>query len=149
MSEDRRCKLQSLKGWSWDPNEDAWEEGFDHLRRYAKKSGTALVRISYKESDGYRVGQWVNVQRTHRNDLSAERRQRLESLPGWVWNVDAAAWEEGFAQLKKYCQTQGTARVPRSYIDPHGYKLAQWVQVQRTTKDSMPNERRLRLEQLK
>ena len=52
MSEDRRCKLQSLKGWSWDPNEDAWEEGFDHLRRYAKKSGTALVRISYKESDG-------------------------------------------------------------------------------------------------
>ncbi len=37
--------------------------------------------------EGYRLGQWVRVRRTTKNRMSADRRQRLGDVDGWVWNA--------------------------------------------------------------
>jgi hypothetical protein len=80
--------------------------------------------------------------------MSPEGRQRLDAL-GFVWDPFAAQWEEGFGYLERYRQERGDCLVPRSYFDPaSGYRLGVWVGKQRSTRDAMSPERRLRLDAL-
>jgi len=62
-------------------------DGFAALRRFVARTGHARVLQDHVEEDGYRLGQWVNVQRLFygRGKLSRERAERLAALPGWSW----------------------------------------------------------------
>src|SRR5712671_5331398 len=66
-----------------------WEEGFSHLKHFSDREGHCRVPRSYKAADGYRLGQWVRVQRANEKRISLDRRQRLEGLAGWEWEVVA------------------------------------------------------------
>jgi helicase associated protein len=75
-----------------------------------------LIPRSYK-ADGYRLGQWVLVQR-HKNTkgiLDVDRQRRLQELPCWTWDTNADRWEEGLRRLVDYVERNGDARVPKSY----------------------------------
>ena len=41
----------------------------------------------YKTDDGYRLGQWVAISEDTKDTMDPDRRQRLEALPGWSWDV--------------------------------------------------------------
>ena len=64
---------------------------------------------------------------------------------GFVWDPLESAWEEGFAALKNFKAREGHCRVPERHIEGT-YKLGQWVGVQRRTRDTMPAERKQRLD---
>ena len=85
----RRARLEALPGWTWDPHATAWEDAYVRLRKFADREGHSQVPFTYQDADGFKLGGWVNVQRTSkgRGTLSEERRRRLEALPGWVWVV--------------------------------------------------------------
>jgi hypothetical protein len=84
---DRIRRLEELRGWSWDPFADQWDDGFRQLVVYVERNGDARVPQSYEADDGFRLGAWVQKQRTvfNRGGGDAERRQRLQKLPGWSW----------------------------------------------------------------
>ena len=130
----------------WDENAADWEEGFAQLTAYVQAEGSARVPTSYQTAEGYRLGAWVHHQRRQQDSLSAERRERLEGVRGWVWDAPAADWEEGFAQLTAYVQAEGSTRVPKSYRTAKGYRLGAWVSKQRRKQDSLSTDRRERLE---
>ena len=44
LSPERVERIESLKGWTLDPFESAWEEGFEQLERYAEKHGHPASR---------------------------------------------------------------------------------------------------------
>ena len=148
MSVDRRQRLEKLTGWSWDARSDWWEEGYKQLKRYCEANGKSQMSASFVTEDGYRLGIWVGNQRHRTANMPAQRRKRLEELPGWTWDVLSDAWEGGYAQLKRYCEANGNCRVPRSFVTEDRYPLGQWVTEQRTRRASMPGERRTRLEDL-
>jgi len=75
--------------WVWDALEASWEEGFSHLTAYVQAEGHARVPQSHRTADGYPLGRWVGHQRTAKDKLSAERRQRLDGMKGWVWSSPA------------------------------------------------------------
>ena len=89
MPADRRRRLEAVKDWVWDAADyDAvWDDGFGHLTAYVQAEGSARVPSSYRTAEGDRLGGWVHEQRTMKDSMSVERRQRLEALDGWVWDA--------------------------------------------------------------
>ena len=144
----RRQRLEALPKWSWDVLSDRWEEGFSQLKQFSDREGHCRVSQDHKTDDGYPLGQWVRVQRTTKEKLDPDRRQRLEALPGWSWNTLSDKWEEGFSRLKQFSNREGHCRVSQDHTADDGYGLGQWVNVQRTTKEKLDPDRRQRLEAL-
>ena len=78
-------------GFVWDWIDHRWEQGFAALLRFKQREGHCRVPIYYTEGN-YKLGLWVSTQRRNRNDLSAERKARLNKI-GVVWNAtDGALW---------------------------------------------------------
>ena len=86
LSEDRKKRLESLKGWIWGNLVDLrWNKGFDYLIDYYQKNGNYNVPYKYKTDDGFKLGQWLGNMLMRGENLSTERINKLESLPNWVW----------------------------------------------------------------
>ena len=129
----------------------SWEYGFGKLEQFVAREGHAGVPTSYTDpEDGFRLGTWVIIQRLRKGKgkRSSDQIARLESLPGWDWNADDAAWESGFDHLKKFVEIHGHVRVPKTYSDPEdGYKTGTWIDRQRHKGKRSP-EQITRLESL-
>jgi superfamily II DNA or RNA helicase len=151
IPQDRRMKLEALPGWAWDARSNDWEDGFARMREYAEHSGDCLVKAKYMSPDGFRLGGWVNTQRTAftRGSFDPERQRRLEALPGWSWDPFEDRWSSSYAILRQYTAEHGHARVPNACIY-EGIKLGQWVYLQRNaySEGKLSDDRRQRLETL-
>lgn len=85
LDADREQRLGKLRGWVWSAFDAAWEDGFSQLVDYIAQHGDSRVAAGHITPNGFRLGRWVARQRSSyaSGDLSSERRQRLEALPGW------------------------------------------------------------------
>lgn len=151
ISLERKTRLESLAGWSWDAISEQWEKSFLYLQEFVAREGHCRVPAKYRASDGYRLGEWVSNQRGSKEIIESvfpDRKNRLEQVIGWTWAARDDRWEEGFGYLKEFVDCEGHARVIHSYRTESNYRLGSWVIQQRTKKESMSPERRARLEAL-
>jgi superfamily II DNA or RNA helicase len=146
LTSERKARLDML-GLDWDPIARQWEEGFEHLQAYVKEYGHARVPQQHKSPDCYSLGTWVVRQRRSRDDLTSERKARMDML-GFDWDPHTTQWEEGFEHLQAYVKEYGHARVPHQYKSPDGYKLGKWVDNQRHRPNSVSPDRKARLDAL-
>jgi superfamily II DNA or RNA helicase len=144
MPPERRQRLDEV-GFVWNPLEVNWEEGFNYLTLYKKREGNCRVPNNHIEN-GFRLGQWMGVQRQNKNKMTSERCQRLEEL-GFIWDEREADWEEGFNHLKMYSDRVGHCRVPQRH-EENGFPLGAWLSRQRQNKATLSLARRQRLEEL-
>ncbi|MEB3064777.1 DEAD/DEAH box helicase [[Mycobacterium] zoologicum] len=146
LDDDRRRRLEQLPGWTANTKVTLWEEGFEHLTAYVEENGTALVPAEYIFR-GFRLGQWVAVQRSGWSKLRDDRRQRLAALPGWAVSARDAWWEEGFGHLATYVDETDHASPPQKYITESGFNLGSWVATQRQSyaKGKLSEDRKKRL----
>ncbi|MDA9993639.1 DEAD/DEAH box helicase family protein [Burkholderiales bacterium] len=62
----------------------SWNFFFGLLEVFKQREGHCAVQAKVIE-DGFKLGRWVNGQRTKRQSMSAERRKRLDAI-GFVWD---------------------------------------------------------------
>ena len=90
LSEERIERLEALPAWTWDARDydERWNTNFAALEAFVEREGHAREPAVHLES-GLRLGKWVSVQRSQYGgcQLSKERINCLESLPGWAWKV--------------------------------------------------------------
>ncbi len=144
----RADRLAALPGWALNSRDASWEWAFAQLQQYVAKAGLARLPKGITADDGFSLSDWVSAQRRKRVKLSEDCISRLEALPGWVWDVRDADWEDGFARLEFYVARHTGARVSASFKTEDGYPLGQWVSVQRRTRDRLTPQRVARLEAL-
>jgi hypothetical protein len=149
---DRRDRLDELPGWTWNSSSSKWEEGYLRLLTYIETNGHARIKAAFKTEDGYRLGQWVTVQRQDRTrgSLEADRQQRLQDIPEWTWDPITDLWEEGFRHAQEYAKLIGHTNVPQPHVADDGYPLGSWVSTQRSAyrKNALPANRVQRLKDL-
>ena len=126
----RAERLAKLPGWVWKASEAKWEEGFQHLRKFAEAHGNVTVPKDY-EVGGFKLRVWLTNNRVKFDKLSPERQQRLNSLPGWDDYSHDVKWEKAFQHLVDYVKKHGNAKVERSYTTMDGYPLGTWAMTQR------------------
>ncbi len=139
LSANRRRLLDAI-GFIWNLRDCAWEEGYSRLLQFRRREGHSCVPQHHIEGS-FRLGQWVNLQRTRQKKLHTERKRRLDSV-GFVWDPRQAFWEDMFARLKDYKINHGDCNVSSNNADK---LLACWVHHQRSKKYRLSEDRRDRL----
>ena len=114
---------------NWDAvSAKAWAKFRAELELYVAATGNALVPSIYVAPSGYKLGQCVSGKRNGRAvDGHPERREWLDSLPGWSWNTYDHQWAKFKKALETYVSERDTALVPRPFIAQCGYPLGQTV----------------------
>src|SRR5690349_18679203 len=111
-----------------ETHKDRWEQGFKALSKFRRRKGHCRPSRHHLEGE-FKLGQWVVTQRYLKDDLSVERKKRLDAI-GFVWNWRNYRWEQGFAVLLKFKRREGHCRVPIQYCAGN-FKLGYWISAQR------------------
>jgi superfamily II DNA or RNA helicase len=148
LYEDRRNKLESLGDWSWDVLDAMWEKGYKYLVEYVNRENSCLISSKFVTEEGYKLGSWVQVQRSSREKLTLSKKCKLESLNGWVWDALAEKWEIGFRYFQEFSRSEEHCNIPKKLLSADGYRVGQWAADQRNRWDSIPPERKERLRAL-
>jgi len=130
LSADQIAELESLPGWVWTARDDSgWETGVAAVRAYDTENGHANVPRRYVSPDGHRTGNWVSTRRRDYTEgtLTPERIAELESIPGWVWQINDEKWSTGVSAFRAYVAANGHALVPGTYVSPNGHRTGNWV----------------------
>ena len=90
LTAERKHQLNSID-FAWDPFEAQWMEMNGQIVAYKEKYGSTYVPIKYKAN--LRLGQWVSNQRRRKSKLTADRRNRLNSID-FTWDQFDAQWME-------------------------------------------------------
>jgi hypothetical protein len=112
-----------------------WEENFNGLMRYRHRTGNCLVPHCYKENPT--LARWVKRQRYQYtlmmegqpSSAMTEERVKILEEAGFVWDSQAAIWEERLEELKAFRKTQRHCNVPTGYSE--NISLGNWVKCQR------------------
>jgi hypothetical protein len=126
-------------------HKDRWRQGFAALCKFRRRKGHCCPPQRHVEGK-YNLGAWAIVQRYRKEDLSVERKKRLDRI-GFVWNWRDFAWERGFAALLKFKRREGHCRVSRQHREDN-YRLGDWVAVQRRKRDVISPQRSRRLDKI-
>jgi superfamily II DNA or RNA helicase len=128
-------KLDNL-GFIWDVFNAVWEENFEKLIEFHKVNGHCNVPTKGKENS---LGKWIRSQRARQDNLSLDRKSRLDSL-GFVWNMFDASWEENYAKLVEFHADNGHCRVKGNPA------LEEWIVKQRMQPKNLSPDRKSRLD---
>jgi len=114
-----------------------WDEAFGYLVRFKEREGHCSVPYPWFEGT-LKLGIWVHTQRQNEQEISTERRERLDSI-GFVWNSRSTSWDAGFSAIADFKAREGHCDVHHDHIGG-AFKLGRWVRGQRTAKDTLSAE---------
>jgi superfamily II DNA or RNA helicase len=132
LEEHRIVKLETVKGWSWRPYDDAWEGFYNRYLELASSDVGVRFEVLAPEEASQITG-WLGRQRSQyfKNKLDPEKIRRIELIPSWEWNPQAARWGTFYEALVKFAETNGHSRPPRSVV-VEGMELGEWVKARRS-----------------
>ena len=134
LDEDRIKRLESVKGWSWRPHDDAWFKFYFEILEIAKKLGTIKL-FQEVNSESRHQKAWINRQRKlyENKTLANDKITALEKIPGWSWeykDVNVEGWNSAIRKLGDYVTEFN--ELPKRSVVYKNFKLGDWVKGRRT-----------------
>jgi hypothetical protein len=126
-------------------HKERWERGFAALSKFRKGKRHCWPSRHQLESK-FKLGQWVTTQRYFKDDLSVERKKRLDTI-AFVWDWRDYRWEQGYSALLKFKRREGHCRVPIQHREGD-FRLGHWVSTQRKKRADLPDVRKRRLKKI-
>ncbi|MCU0664457.1 MAG: helicase associated domain-containing protein [Myxococcota bacterium] len=112
------------------PTDEVWEASLSCLCQFVRREGHSRVDVYHLEA-GFRLGQWVKIQRTRRTELPQKQRDSLSQLPGWVWDDSpGTSWRDHLSALEAFARVHGHTQLPLNHC-ADGLRLGFWVAEQR------------------
>jgi hypothetical protein len=127
------------------PPKDRWERSFAALCKFRRRKGHCCPPQRHVEGK-CNLGHWVSTQRYLKDDLSVERKKRLDRI-GFVWNWRDFVWERSFEALLEFKRRERHCCVPIKHREGN-FRLGSWILVQRREKNKMTAKRRARLNKI-
>ncbi|GAA3538351.1 hypothetical protein AFL01nite_13300 [Aeromicrobium flavum] len=108
-----------------------WEVGYEHLADHLQAGGSPTVAGSFVCDDGFRLGSWLNTQRSWKRAgrLSEQRIQMLDDL-GVVWDPQATSRKSNLTLIRAFGEENGHINVPVMHRSPSGKPIGKWLQMQ-------------------
>jgi superfamily II DNA or RNA helicase len=120
--------------------DDRWEKSFIAFSNYFTETGISAPSAGTKR-DGINIATWISSQRglytgtftRHENVVSDERRQRLESLPGFTWEIPNdqtggfRKWKKTFELVRAFENAEGHT----NFVQRRDPNLYSWGRKQR------------------
>lgn len=149
LSVEKQQSMESIPGWSWDSELDiAWNRAFELVQQFVQEHGHSRVPRGHRYKE-FNLDVWVSTQRRAcaLGKLSKERKDKLESLPGWLWNVVKQRDEIAFQSMDAFVQREGHALIPTNHVE-NTFELGKWVSRHRLyyAQGVLEEEIKLRLE---
>jgi hypothetical protein len=142
LSKVRIRLLEAIPGWQWRAKiNDSFERHYQALLRFAAREGHPLVPSDHRER-GLDLSVWCDGRRSdyRHGQLSTERIELLEQIPGWHWSYKTCRFEHFFSLLLKFVARTGHARVPASHLED-GEQLGSWLVERRRRHRGSPTNR--------
>ncbi len=148
LSAERIRKLNKI-GFLWKEDilrmrEEAWAKRYTELVRYKKVHGH-IDRIKVRH-DHYQLGLWIETQIVRQDQLSPDRKRKLNAI-GLKWVKEDYAeerWNEMYTKLQAYKKKHGHCRVKKH----EDFKLAVWLQRNKRDHQKIDKDKRIKLEHL-
>ena len=85
LKPDQINQLEQISGWIWSVHDAKWAALFQKLEIFLKREGHLRVPQKWKE-EGENLGTWVSSQRSAKDTMSPDRRNKLDSI-GFIWEA--------------------------------------------------------------
>jgi hypothetical protein len=119
--------MADIPGWQWDPFEDEFQTKLAVLYDFIAQTGGTIADIKQRDRwHDHRIGSWINVWRTRRDQLTQEHLRILDALPGWTSDKHVEAWEANFAALQRFSAVHGHTSPSLTGTSEHEKALARW-----------------------
>ena len=126
LSAEQVSALNAL-GMIWDKNEQEWNDCYEAARIYFETHGDLNVPATYKTSNGFMLGKWVDRQRKN-TKISETRKSKLDRI-GMIWEKEDS-WSIRFELAKVYFDENGNLDISTNYV-VNGIWLGKWLSEQR------------------
>lgn len=111
-------KLESLPGWTWEPDKEDFERKIELLRAFIAREGHAKVPRLHEEK-GCKLGVWAHTQRQSRSagTLAEDRVAALSAIPEWEWSPSEAEFQRKAQAMRAFAQRTGHCAVPTGHYE--------------------------------
>ena len=121
----------------WDVSDFIWLHNYNACLEYYNEHGNLDVPRDYVDENGVKLYLWMCSIRASRSGvkpnyrITDEQIQKLDEL-GFRWkSTKEIQWENGYSHAEEYFETFGNLNTPSLYESPDGFKLGNWISVQK------------------
>lgn len=149
LNETRIRMLEKIKMvWKLE-NRYSWKEWISKASEYYAKYGNLAVPVDYV-IDGYALGNWIcECRKKYSNNLLDKRQIHDLENYGMVWSFKKRrSFDDWYMDALDYFNTYGNLNVPTKYVAPNGFRLGEWISMQRAKYQHKKNRKPLTKKQI-
>jgi hypothetical protein len=109
-----------------------FDQGISELATYVETTGSSYVPSGHIADSGFALGRWFHEQKRLSDEMPKARRAQFDALGVRLdHDVREERWQSAFEHLASWVQDEGPVNLSHNQVTDDGFRLGQWLSVQR------------------